>query len=277
MNFTSFKSYLISKNYLVGSITYYPFLKRHYLLFIYSLFFSLILGGIPIGMQAQFIHDIEYKVDREKLNILYLMDAVPSIHRPGWSYNLSVKVEGKILGRIQSTGISGDYLGVVPNEFQKMITWEVDNKDESLSDNLKVSLTVQDMDGPKAALKSLLIPGTGLKFVTGRNQIGLLRTFSVYTFLAGGIGTSLLSRVLYDNYLNSKDEIFMNSYGEANFFHQASIVCFAAGIGIWTWDVLNTAARGRRNLKHLYKPVKVTPLVAMNGTAGMQLNWRIGR
>lgn len=241
--------------------------------------FSIFIGllCLSLSLSAQFIHDIEYKVDKEKLNILYIMDAVPSIHRFGWKYNLSVKVEGKVLGRINPTGISGDYFNVEPNEFQKMIIWEVDNKDESLTDNLKVTLTLQDMEGPKAALKSLLIPGTGLKFVTGRNQIGLLRTFSVYTLLAGGVLTTLMSRTAYDNYLTSQDEIFRNTYGEANFMHQASIVCFAAGIGIWTWDILNTAARGRRNLKHLYKPMKVTPLVAMNGTAGMQLNWRIGK
>lgn len=242
--------------------------------------FSLFIGllCLSFSLSAQFIHDIEYKVDKEKLNILYLMDAVPSIHRFGWKYNLKVKVEGKVLGRISPTGISGDYIQVEPNEFQKMITWEVDQKDESLSDNLKVSLTLQDMEGPKAALKSLLIPGTGLKFVTGRNQVGLLRTFSVYTLLAGGVITTLLSRPLYDNYLNAENDIlYTNTYGPANLMHQTSIICFAAGIGIWTWDVLNTAARGRRNLKHLYKPVKVTPLVAYNGTAGLQLNWRIGQ
>lgn len=236
-------------------------------------------GLIPSWVSAQFIHDIEYKIDKEKLNIVYLMDAVPSIHRPGWAYNVSVKVEGKILGKITSKGISGDFFRVQPNEFPKLIVWEVDNKDESLTDQLKVSLTLEDMDGPKAALKSLLIPGAGLKFVTGRNQIGMLRTFSVYSLLAGGVITRLISRGLYDEYLTNPTDIFFyqDTYASANFFHQASWFCFAAGIGVWTWDIFNTAARGRRNLKHLYKPVKVTPLTYRNGGAGMAMTWRISR
>ena len=236
-----------------------------------------VIGCLPLKVWGQFIHAIEYKVDKEKLTILYLMDPVPDIHKPGWAYNLNVRVEGKVLGRLLPTAISGDYLRVTPNEFQKMIVWEIDSKDDnSLTDNLKVSMTLQDMEGPKAALKSLLIPGTGLKFVTGRNQVGLLRTVSVYTFLAGGIVTRLMSRGLYDNYLNAESGVtYLDTYGEANFLHQVSLLCFASGIGIWAWDVINTSQKGRRNLKHLYKPVKVLPITMLNGGAGLQLNWRM--
>lgn len=230
-----------------------------------------------ISLYAQKIKDVDYKLDEDRINIMYVMDTVPEIHRPGWLYNLDIRVEGKILGNLKPTAVTGDVSQLSPNGFQKMIVWEVGTAKENLTDELKVKVSVVDMGGPRYAWKSVLVPGTGLKYVTGRNQIGLLRTASVYLLLAGGITTRLISRIAYDNYLKTENDIFYeNTYPMANLMHQVSIVSMSAGLGIWIWDIVNTAHRGRLNKKYLSRPVKVNPISSLKGQYGVQLNWNFG-
>jgi len=225
---------------------------------------------------AQRVRDLEYIVESDRLNIMYMLDPIPEIHKLGWNYRMEVKVEGKVLGNLKPLAATGDLTGISPNEFQKQILWEVQGDKESLTDGLKVTVNVMDMGGPYYAWKSVLVPGAGLKFVTGRNQIGLLRTFSVYSLLATSICTRLISRGIYRSYLRSDEEFFVSDYYTgADFFHKVSILTCATGLGIWVWDIINTAQKGKKNIKYLNRPLKVNPTASPTGYWGIELRWRL--
>jgi hypothetical protein len=234
---------------------------------------------ISFQLQAQRVRDTEYVIQDNRLNIMYMMDPVPQIHKPGWTYGIEVRVEGKVLGGLKPDAVTGDINRVYPSEFQRQILWEVYGDADRLSDQLKVNVQVMDMGGPRFARKSILVPGAGLKFVTGRNQIGLLRTFSVYALLGTSILTRLGSRRAYTEYMREETAMFVdNHYASANRLHQMSIITGVAGLGLWVWDIFNTAHKGRMNKKYLNRPLKVKPTASpATGHVGMLLQCNLSR
>lgn len=239
----------------------------------------LLFLGLSFKLSAQRVRDTEYVIQDNRLNIMYMMDPVPQIHKPGWTYGIEVKVEGKVLGSLKPDAVTGDVNRVYPSEFQRQILWEVYEDADRLSDNLKVSVKVMDMGGAKFARKSILVPGAGLKFVTGRNQIGLLRTCGVYALLGTSILSRLASRSAYNEYMTEPIAMFVdNHYRSANRMHQISIVTGVAGLGMWIWDIMNTAHRGRMNTKYLNRPLKVKPSASpTTGHVGLQLQCQLSR
>ena len=104
--------------------------------------------------------------------------------------------------------------------------------------------------GPGNAFKSLLVPGLGVKAVTGGEKSGLNRTAYTYLFIAAGIGCKIGSDSEYKKYHNATDQESIDKhYESANDLNKAFYGLVAAGALIWTYDILWVTTKGFKNKK----------------------------
>ena len=112
---------------------------------------------------------------------------------------------------------------------------------------------------------SMLIPGLGVKPVSGGTKSGLSRTIFTYGFIAAGVGCKLYSNSEYDKYHKAITQQLMDShYQNANTFNKAFYYFSAAGAIVWIYDIIWVAKKGivnqkkqqqfKKNLSFYYEP-----------------------
>ena len=119
--------------------------------------------------------------------------------------------------------------------------------------------------GPSNMFKSILVPGWGVRAVTGGEKSGLPRTILTYGLLTSALVFQTMSVLDYQNYLNatSQDEI-TKYYTSANSNNSTSYYLAAAGLAVWIYDIVWVAKKGfdnkseqkafKRNLSFHFEP-----------------------
>ena len=104
--------------------------------------------------------------------------------------------------------------------------------------------------GPSNTFLSVLVPGLGVKGVSGGSNNGLSRTISSYGFIISSIGCKLWSMSEYEKYHSATDQTSMNHYYEnANVLNKTFYVLAATGAIIWLYDIIWVANKGFKNKK----------------------------
>jgi hypothetical protein len=184
-----------------------------------------------------------------------------SVHSEA-AYNISTTLENKIF-QVKKTNVAITIPGnpdyIYRNQIDNLISHtpmgrykiqirksEINNKDYSSGSVLKYRGT----GGPANMFLSVLVPGLGVKPVTGGTKSGLGRTIPTYAFLAVGAGCKLASNSAYKKYHAATDQIEMDKYYKsANTLNQVFYGCVAAGGAIWLYDIIWVAAKGSKNKK----------------------------
>lgn len=104
--------------------------------------------------------------------------------------------------------------------------------------------------GPSNMFLSVLVPGLGVKGVTGGSKSGLSRTLWSYGFIISGVGCKLWSMSEYDKYHSATDQTSMDEYYDnANLLNKSFYVLTATGAVIWLYDIIWVANKGFQNKK----------------------------
>lgn len=123
---------------------------------------------------------------------------------------------------------------------------EINNVDFS---NNSVS-KYRSIGGPSNMFLSVLVPGLGVKGVTGGSKSGLSRTLWTYGFILSGVGCKFMSISEYDKYHSATDQTLMDEYYEnANLLNKSFYVLTATGAVIWLYDIIWVANKGFQNKK----------------------------
>jgi hypothetical protein len=100
--------------------------------------------------------------------------------------------------------------------------------------------------GPANMFLSLLVPGLGDKYVSGKS--GTRRTLTTYGLIAGGLACKFFSEHQYENYHNATMQSEMDSYYQsANKYNKLYYVLTASGIIYWIYDIIWVASEGFKN------------------------------
>lgn len=104
--------------------------------------------------------------------------------------------------------------------------------------------------GPSNMFLSVLVPGLGVKGVTGGSESGLTRTLWSYGFIISGVGCKLWSMSEYDKYHSATEQTSMDEYYDnANLLNKSFYVLTATGAVIWIYDIIWVANKGFQNKK----------------------------
>lgn len=104
--------------------------------------------------------------------------------------------------------------------------------------------------GPSNMFLSVLVPGLGVKGVTGGSKSGLSRTLWSYGFIISGVGCKLWSMSEYDKYHSATEQTSMDEYYDnANLLNKSFYVLTATGAVIWLYDIIWVANKGFKNKK----------------------------
>ena len=100
--------------------------------------------------------------------------------------------------------------------------------------------------GPANMFLSLLVPGLGDKYVSGKS--GADRTLTTYGLIAGGLACKFYSDYQYKNYSNATLQSEMDTYySSANKYNKLYYVLTASGIAYWIYDIIWVAVKGFKN------------------------------
>ena len=104
--------------------------------------------------------------------------------------------------------------------------------------------------GPANMFLSLLVPGLGDKYVSGKS--GANRTLATYGLIAGGLACKYFSDYQYKNYHNASMQSEMDSYYKsANQYNKLYYLLAASGIIYWIYDIIWVADKGFKNKRKL--------------------------
>lgn len=102
--------------------------------------------------------------------------------------------------------------------------------------------------GPVNAFKSLIIPGAGVRSVTGGKKNGIGRAAFTYSLFGAAIGLKILSNNEYDKYLSATDQSVINDhYQNAVNYNKAFYGLLLSGALVWTYDIIWVSAKGFKN------------------------------
>lgn len=108
--------------------------------------------------------------------------------------------------------------------------------------------------GPSNMFLSMLVPGLGVKAVSGGSISGLPRTILTYGLIGIGVGFKFWSNFQYDKYHNASSQTEMDSYfKKANNFNKAFYYISDAAAIIWLCDIIWVAKKGFENQKNQKK------------------------
>jgi hypothetical protein len=97
---------------------------------------------------------------------------------------------------------------------------------------------------------SMLIPGAGVRNVTGGEKSGIWRTIGTYLFIGGGIACKFGADSEYKLYHNATEQTSMDKhYDNANALNKSFYACASIGAIIWLYDIIWVAKRGIKNSK----------------------------
>ena len=141
------------------------------------------------------------------------------------------------INKLVSSGPIGRYTIIIQKK-------EINNIDFS---NNSVS-KYRGIGGPSNMFLSVLVPGLGVKEVTGGSKNGLRRTLLSYGFIISGVGCKLWSMSDYDKYHSATDQTFMDEYyNNANLLNKSFYILTATGVIIWLYDIIWVANKGFQN------------------------------
>lgn len=102
--------------------------------------------------------------------------------------------------------------------------------------------------GMSAAFKAMLIPGWGVRAVSGGQSSGDWITITTYSLIGSAFAVELYSQSKYSEYQKEVDLQKAESlYKTANTYHQFAYGLTLAGAAIWTYNVLWVAQKGGAN------------------------------
>lgn len=130
-------------------------------------------------------------------------------------------------------------------------TIEINKKSINSTDFSKHKVVeYKGIGGPSNMFLSLLVPGLGVKNVTGGSQTGWSRTLWSYGLIASGVGCKLYSNSQYDKYHEATNQTDMDTYYEnSNLYNKAFYCLTAAGVAVWVYDIIWVADKGFKNKK----------------------------
>ena len=111
--------------------------------------------------------------------------------------------------------------------------------------------------GPINAFKSILVPGWGVKSVTGGLKNGWPTTLATYSLFTTAFIFKNLSNTNYDNYLKSTTRSENTTYYDnANVYNKTFYFFTAAGVAVWLFDVIRVSKKGFENNKTRKNTIK---------------------
>lgn len=111
-------------------------------------------------------------------------------------------------------------------------------------------IKVKGTGGPSNAFLSLLVPGLGLKNVSGGKTSGLSTALWTYGLIGTGIGCKALSNKEYKAYHLSTEQAERDEhYDSAKYYESLFYISVGAGVLIWIGDIIIVASRGIENQK----------------------------
>ena len=111
--------------------------------------------------------------------------------------------------------------------------------------------------GPINAFKSILVPGWGVKSVTGGLKSGWPTTLATYSLFTTAFIFKNLSNTNYDNYLKSTTRSENATYYDnANMYNKTFYFFTAAGVAVWLFDVIRVSKKGFENNKTRKNTIK---------------------
>ena len=134
----------------------------------------------------------------------------------------------------------------------------------------------KNIGGPSNMFLSILVPGLGVKNVTGGSQSGLSRTLWTYGLIASGIGCKAYSINEYDKYHKATTQTDMDThYDNANSYNYVFYALTGAGVVYWIYDIVWVANKGFQNVKN-QKNFKNNLGVYYNpNTKGLMMSYKI--
>lgn len=203
---------------------------------------------------SQQIENVDFKVEDNFVIVTYDLVNCPSREL----YDIKLKVIYNN-NTIVPSSVNGDLKKVHAGK-NKKIEWNVLSDKSELKGKIQVMVEISHTfstkitDGPSNMFLSILVPGLGVKNVTGGTQSGFTRTLGAYGLIVGGVACKLLSDFEYENYHNATLQSDMDTYYEsANRFNKVSYVLTAAGIAVWIFDIVWVADQGFKNKKEQKK------------------------
>ena len=116
-------------------------------------------------------------------------------------------------------------------------------------DTLKCT-NFRGIGGPINVFKSILVPGWGVKSVTGGLKSGWPTTLATYSLFTTAFIFKNLSNTNYDNYLKSTTRSENTTYYDnANMYNKTFYILTAAGVAVWLFDVIRVSKKGFENKK----------------------------
>lgn len=102
--------------------------------------------------------------------------------------------------------------------------------------------------GPSNAFKSIIVPGLGVKPVTGGQKNGIGRTVFAYGLLGAGIGCKIYSNTQYDHYQKATEQSEIDKYYKTAKNANYAFYGFAVAAGaMWIYDIVWVASKGLKN------------------------------
>ncbi|WP_047451635.1 hypothetical protein [Alistipes sp. ZOR0009] len=188
------------------------------------------INGYSANAKAEFIYGIE--ANHATITVKKRLDIISSTNRDFKLYSLNINKE-----------LSKAPIGNYTFNLNKAIV----NSQEYNNNQL---VKVNGKGGPSNALLSVLVPGLGVRNVTGGAKSGLSRTLWTYGLIGAGIGCKLFSNKEYNAYHSATTQTEMdNHYNLANGFNNAFYTCISAGLVIWIYDIVWVANKGAANKK----------------------------
>jgi len=233
---------------------------KHLILFFFCLN---CFGGWISFISAQNLSDIKQDLTyKDGVRLEYRLNYAGLPYRAVWSYDLQAFVNAKKKSNRHRLYFLGDDRGLIPSDELRYVDVIIPEKLSKSKKEIEVVLSVQQLEGKGAVLRSLVMPGWGLERTTALNRYRWSRTIPVYGLIASSFVFRALSRDAYKSYLSTSENTGypLSDYKDANLFHQLSLITLGAGVVWWGYDLLDVWRRSGINKKiNVPQKVKIIP------------------
>ncbi len=197
--------------------------------------------GNTVSAEAKY--DFRIKMDNRTFNVKRSNAGMDIYNNPDSLYRTEV-----------SRLIAGGPIGKYKVQIQNNRINDIDFSNNSV-------LSYRGTGGPSNMFLSLLIPGLGVKPVTGGAERGIASAALTYGLIGAGVGCKIWSNKEYDKYHAATNQTDMDEhYKMADKLNKGFYVLAAAGAAVWVSDIIWVAAKGFGNKKQqrAYKKSLVT-------------------
>lgn len=199
------------------------------------------------------VENVDYYFNQSAYTIEITYDIVKG--SPVEKYEVEVFFIDADSNKIELNTVAGDIgLDITSGEMKKVV-WDVFEDVEKLSGNIKAIVRINSVTknymGPKAAVKSVLIPGLGDRLVKDPRDMIIkpyYRTIVTYGFLGYGLYNYIQAEKAYDEYLAADYEPdYDRLLKKANDYNHDYYIYTAIGATLWTADIIWVLVKGIQN------------------------------